>query len=139
MKAILYPLLGLIVLGLCFASAALGALVVAERFGQGAGTLGSAMENTFNELSTSNVNVGEDLSTLVVATNTARQYLRITNNSTSSAQALYCNTNDRAATKDLGLAVFASSSIEFDFDHLYRGALRCIFAIGTSSVTVVEK
>lgn len=130
-----FALIGIAV-GLCFAAAGFGGLV-AQRAPQAA--LGSASENTFNELSTTNVNVGEDVSTLVVATNTSRQYLRITNNGTSTAQTMYCNTNDRAATKNAGFAVFASSSVEFDLDNLYRGAVRCIYDLATSSALVAEK
>ena len=126
--------------GISFSAAALGGLLVRQVLPEQPSVLGSAIENRMIEIPTAtSVTVGSDISTLVVATNTARQYLEITNNSTVATQGLYCNTNDRAATKNSGLTIYASTSKSFNLDNLYTGALRCIFAAATSSVTVIEK
>jgi hypothetical protein len=80
--------------------------------------------------------------TLLIATNTARTYLEISNVSgaTTTAQTLYCAPNGAAATAYSGFTLFASTTKVFSVDNDYQGALHCIAPVGsTARVTVIEK
>jgi hypothetical protein len=95
------------------------------------------LDNTPDFGTASMVTAGPLADTLLVATNTGRLYLEISNESTSSpGQALYCNTNDRPATIGKGLVVFASSTRIFK-DLL--GSIRCRYASASSGVAFFEK
>jgi len=102
---------------------------------------GSSLTNVYNSVPTaSQVWIGKDVDTLLIATSTGRRYLKITNLSgaTSTSQALYCNVNDKASALYTGFVVFGSSSVEFNLDNMYTGALRCKFQSATSSVAIIE-
>lgn len=80
---------------------------------------------------------GPQADTVIVATNTARIHLEISNISTSSVgQTLYCNTNDRPVTVGIGIPIFASSTKDLSY---LSGAVRCKYATASSSVTFAEK
>lgn len=87
----------------------------------------------------SNVWVGTS-DTVVVATSTGRLRLEISNISgaTSTAQALYCNTDDRPSVAYAGIVIQASSTKIYELTQLPRGALRCRYPVSASSVAVIE-
>jgi hypothetical protein len=83
------------------------------------------------------ITAGPQADTLLVATNTGRLYLEVSNISTTSVgQVLYCNTNDRPVTVGKGIAIFASTTRTFNN---LIGAIRCKYAAGSSSVAFLEK
>lgn len=80
---------------------------------------------------------GHQADTSVLATGTARRSLEVQNISTSTAQPLYCNFNDKpSSTSTPGFIVNASSSRVVEN---YRGALRCRFPNATSGIAVIER
>lgn len=75
--------------------------------------------------------------TMLVATNTARLYLRIAN---ISSKPISCNLKNGApAVLYTGVTIFASTTLEIDEDKFpYTGAVRCISET-PASTTVTEK
>lgn len=71
----------------------------------------------------------------LLATSTARGYAVITNN---SAENMYLNFSDIAATANNGLLITASSTYEIDTDNLYQGAITGISPSGDISVLITE-
>ena len=93
----------------------------------------------YNSFTTSGgVLVLSSTSTNLVATNTARLFLQVTNIGTST---IYCNlTNGAWATKYVGLTLFASSTYRFLVDeNPYTGPVNCIADGANASTTILEK
>lgn len=75
-------------------------------------------------------------STQVVATSTARTFLRVTNISSNN---IYCSDGTQNAVLYEGVAIMASSSVEFSSNtQPFTGALNCI-STGNASTTVIAK
>lgn len=122
---------GMIVLGLVIFSAI--------HLSRERSSLGSAEFNTLNAPETqTSVSVGSDRSTEVAATNTARQYLEVSNIG-GGVQAAYCKWGGGAATKRSGMTLFGSTTRTFGPNENINGALNCIFNSSTSTITVIEK
>jgi hypothetical protein len=85
--------------------------------------------------------IGKDIDTTLIATNTARMYMEISNISgaTSTGSGIYCNVNGKTATPYSGFAMFASSTKTFAVDNLYQGALHCRASDASSTVTLIER
>lgn len=87
--------------------------------------------------------VGKDIDTTLVATNTARSYLEISNISgaTTTAGTLYCNLGGKDATIYTAspVVVFASSTRVWSLDGIYTGAIHCKLPFASSTIQVWEK
>ena len=100
---------------------------------------GAAQEVVYSELAVSSVWVGKDLDAQTLATNTGRISLRIQNIGATSSTAVYCNTNDRVSALYTGIVVGPTSTIEFDLDNMYRGALRCKAQNASTTLFIQER
>lgn len=100
----------------------------------------------FTVFATSSTALVTSSSNLLVATNTARFYLRVSN---LSGNAIYCtpsyhvgtstNMNNAPAVANSGITIFASSTYEVKVDeNPYRGPLYCISPSGNATVSIVE-
>jgi uncharacterized protein YpuA (DUF1002 family) len=87
------------------------------------------------------VQIGKDVSTQLVATNTARRLLRISNVSggTTTPSDIYCSTNGRSGSLYSGLFLQGSSTIAWNTAEMYAGALNCKATNATATVTVLEQ
>lgn len=102
--------------------------------------LGSSSDNvlaTYPTVAKVFVNTAD---TLVVASSTGRTYLAINNISgaTTTAQVVFCNFGDRAATLYSGFSIPASSTVTFALDNLYRYAVHCIAPANGALITVTD-
>jgi EamA domain-containing membrane protein RarD len=100
---------------------------------------GAAQEVVYNELPVSSVWVGSSLDILTLATNTARTSLRIQNVGATTSTTVYCNTNDRVSALHTGIVLGPTTTIEFDLDNMYRGALRCRAANASTTLFIQER
>ena len=131
-----------IVAAICFLAAVVGGIVAYQYAAPSeAPAYGAADILTMNTIPTAtSVWIGKDINSLLVATNTARTYLEIGSyGATSTAQTLYCNTNGRAGSLYSGFTIAASSTKIFNLDNNYTGALYCLAAGASSTVTVIER
>jgi hypothetical protein len=73
----------------------------------------------------------------VVATSSTREALIISN---LSSYAIYCNANaDKAAVGYSGIMIPASTTLSFDSELAYTGAVRCISPLGNASTSVYSR
>jgi len=96
--------------------------------------LGGQSVVTFIEPSQSTVTVNADTATQVVATNTARTHLIISNNSTEDAWLSY----GAAAGNSVGHLITGSSTVTISYPVVYTGAINA-YSVATSVLSVVEK
>lgn len=76
-------------------------------------------------------------STQMISTSSTREILRISN---LASNPIYCNANgDKAAVGYLGIMIAASSTLTFDSEFPYVGAVRCISPFGAASTTVYAR
>lgn len=136
-------LVGILILGvLLFAGAGAGTLVTLSlttghdqvAFGGPADQV--TLDNTSAFGTADMITAGPLADTLLVATNTGRVYLEVSNIATTGSQVLYCNTNDRPVTIGKGMTVQASSTRIFTN---LIGAIRCKYAAASSGVAYFEK
>ena len=105
------------------------------------GAFSGAGDNTLYAIDNStSVQIGKDVSTQLIATNTARRFLRISNTSgaTTTPTPIFCNTNGRSAVLNSGLFMEATSSLAWPADAMYTGALNCRGLNATGTVTILE-
>lgn len=76
-------------------------------------------------------------STLLIATSTSRQFLRLTNTGTSSTAAVWLSFGTPAAT-GTGAFLNASSSLTFDANSLFAGAIYCLGQGANVGVAISE-
>jgi hypothetical protein len=120
--------------GLALGVASLGSAPQSEQ------QLGSSSDNILPTYPTVAQVLVKNSDTLVVATSTGRQLLRLTNASgaTTTAQQVSCNFGDRAATLYSGFTLIASTSETWALDNLYRGAIHCIAPANGALITVTD-
>lgn len=95
--------------------------------------------SSFNSFPVSTSSVVTTSATFMIATNTARSFLRISN---IGPVAIYCNLKGGIGSPlaYTGMTIFGSSTAEFKVDeNPYTGAIYCITGLGTASTTILEK
>jgi hypothetical protein len=114
-----------------------GLVLVGER-GTTPPAFGSASDNVLPLLPTATKVFVTGSDTTIIGTSTGRQYLEITNISSSSPFALFCNYGDRPAVLNSGFVIYASSSKVWNLDNLYRGAIHCIATASGAAAAVTD-
>jgi hypothetical protein len=94
--------------------------------------------STIGETGTSGpMYLAANTSTQMVASSSAREVARISNLGTNP---IYCSANgDKAAVAYSGITVYGSSTLSFDEQFPYTGAVRCIAPFGAASTTVYAR
>jgi hypothetical protein len=111
-----------------------------SRPAQPAQPLGSSSNNVLPLLPTATRVFVNSTDTTIVASSSGRVALELSNASgaTTSAQTVFCNYGDRAATLNSGFALFPTTTKTYLLDNLYRGAIHCIAPANGALITVTD-